>query len=154
MKNIPEILKDEVLRKRLAKAIALSCFRNSILEDFHSGITPSSKTGDYSDVRVVSQYNDIPWTRLSRIDDCEMKELMIDVVNRTYTMLTNLSKPEYLKMMTATLGEHDVEPDWDEPKLRYPEIVRMPGNYDTTVDELDPREPVINEMRNAEKYGK
>lgn len=149
-----EILKDEVLRKRLAKAIALTCFRNSVLEDFHAGIAPSSKTGDNSDIKVVSPYGEIPWEKLSRLDDEEMKELMINVVDQTYTMLTNLSNPKYLKLMTEALKEHDIQPEWNEPKLCYPEIVRMPGNYDTTVDELDPREPRINEMRHIKKHGK
>jgi hypothetical protein len=29
--------------KRLAKYMALHCFRNTALEDFHAGITPSSQ---------------------------------------------------------------------------------------------------------------
>src|SRR6266513_2310243 len=31
--------------KRLAKYMALHCFRNTVLEDFHAGITPSSQAG-------------------------------------------------------------------------------------------------------------
>jgi hypothetical protein len=36
--------------KRLAKYMAQQCFRNTVLEDFHAGITPYSEAGDYSDV--------------------------------------------------------------------------------------------------------
>jgi hypothetical protein len=42
------------LQKRPAKYMVLQCFRNSLLEDLHSGITPSSVVGDYSDVYVRS----------------------------------------------------------------------------------------------------
>jgi len=42
------------LKKRLAKYLAQQCFRNTMLEDLHAGITPSSQTGDYTDVVVQS----------------------------------------------------------------------------------------------------
>src|SRR5580658_7266790 len=78
---------DPELQQRLAKYMVLQCFRNSLLEDLHSGITPSSASGDYSDVFVTTPYGEIPWPRLSRLSDEEMKSLMIDVVNRTYQFL-------------------------------------------------------------------
>ena len=78
-----ELKSNPVLRAHFVKFIALECFRNSKLEDLHTGISPSSKTGDYSDVKVVTPYGEIPWNNLSRLNDDEMKELMIDVVNRT-----------------------------------------------------------------------
>jgi hypothetical protein len=59
-----------------------------VLEDLHSGITPDSRTGDYAD--LGSQVGEIPWPRLSRLSDEETKALMIDVVNKTYRMLTVL----------------------------------------------------------------
>ncbi len=71
----------------LSKILVETCFRNSELENLHAGVTPSSATGDYSDVKVVTPYGEIPWTHLSRISDEEMKALMIDVVDRTYTFL-------------------------------------------------------------------
>ena len=75
---------DPVLQKRLAKYLVLQCFRNSRLEDLHAGISPSSACGDYSDVHVTSPYGSIPWAKASRFNDDEMKDLMVDVVNRTY----------------------------------------------------------------------
>jgi len=39
-----------------ATMLAFHCVRNSSLEDLHAGIFPSSKTGDYTDVTVVSPY--------------------------------------------------------------------------------------------------
>ena len=69
--------------KRLAKYMAQQCFRNTVLEDFHAGITPYSEAGDYSDVVVKTPAGTIPWSQLSRLSDEEMKRLMIDVVNRS-----------------------------------------------------------------------
>jgi hypothetical protein len=92
-KSLEEIQNNEVVRKRLAKAMARDCFRNTKLEDFHAGTFPSSKAGDYSDVKVVSPYGEIGWERLSRLSDEEMKALMIDVVNHCYDFLTTLCGP-------------------------------------------------------------
>ena len=71
----------------LAKAITVLCVRNTFLEDLHSGITPSSQNGDYSDVKVVTPYGEIPWSKLSRFSDEEMKRLMKEIVDKIYTFL-------------------------------------------------------------------
>ena len=73
----------------LAKVVTNNCVRNTFLEDLHAGITPSSKTGDYSDVKVVTPYGEIEWNNLSRISDKEMKKLMIEIVNKIYTLFLN-----------------------------------------------------------------
>jgi hypothetical protein len=64
-----ELKSNPVLRGRLAKFFALECFRNSKLEDLHTGKSPSSKTGDYSDIKVVTPYGEIPWNTLFRLND-------------------------------------------------------------------------------------
>jgi hypothetical protein len=45
---------DRLLAGQLAKSIAALCVRNTFLEDLHSGTTPSSKSGDYADVKVIT----------------------------------------------------------------------------------------------------
>ena len=73
-KHIRDIQTNETVRKRLAKFIALHCFRNTdVLEGLHSGDVPISESGDYSDVKVITPYGEIPWTDLSRFDNREMK---------------------------------------------------------------------------------
>src|SRR5271166_3178196 len=42
-----------------------------MLEDLHAGITPSSASGDYSDVTVISPYGVIPWPKVSCLNDEE-----------------------------------------------------------------------------------
>jgi hypothetical protein len=54
--QLAELATNNVLRGRLAKLMALECFRNSELENLHAGKFPSSRTGDYSDVKVASPY--------------------------------------------------------------------------------------------------
>jgi hypothetical protein len=100
----------------LAKVITAICVRNGYLEDLHAGITPSSKTGDYSDVKVVTPYGEIPWEKLSRISDEEMKSLMKSIVNQVYTYLCHKDDPEFLKRFIR-MGSHYTE-RWDEPELQ------------------------------------
>jgi len=74
--HLDAIRTSAVLQQRLAKCLVLQCFRNSRLEDLHAGIAPSSATGDYVDVTVTSPFGVIPWPRVSRFNDEEMKQLM------------------------------------------------------------------------------
>jgi hypothetical protein len=91
----------------LAKLITLHCVRNTGLEGLHRGTTPSSQTGDYSDVKVVTPYGEIPWKQLSRISDEEMKTLVKEVVNKIFTFLLYFDdEPDMLaKMRQAVLAE-------------------------------------------------
>jgi hypothetical protein len=97
-------------RRRLeivAKALTETCVRNTQLEGLHAGAFPDSVAGDFSDVRVVTPYGEIPWTRLSRISDEEMKALMIEVVDRVFTFL---SYPEDLGVLGPAAH-------WNRPRL-------------------------------------
>ena len=74
--------------KLIARAVVEKCIRNNTdLEDLHSGITPSSKKDDYSDVYVVSPYGQIEWKKLSRISDEEMRSLMLSIEENLIGML-------------------------------------------------------------------
>jgi len=111
-----ELKSNPVLRGRLAKFFALQCFRNSKLEDLHTGTSPSSKTGDYSDVKVVTPYGEIPWNNLSRLNDDEMKELMIDVVNRCDKYLGAIFVTKKGADVVETLKTYDPVAKWNDPE--------------------------------------
>lgn len=107
MPKTPKPTDDEAILARLALVLVETGLRNSRLEELHAGVSPSSAVGDYSDVTVVTPYGEIAWSRLSRLDDSEMKALMIEVVDRVYTIL---SHPEAFTRLLAA-GR------WDKPKL-------------------------------------
>jgi len=113
-----ELATNELVRKRLAKLMALECFRNSGLEDLHAGIYPSSQSGDYSDVKVVTPYGEISWERLGRVSDDEMKMLMIDVVDRCYEFLSELLDQRAAAAMIERLKLRDPLPRWKDPRTR------------------------------------
>jgi hypothetical protein len=115
---LSEIATDELVRKRLAKLMALECFRNSKLEDLHAGIYPASQSGDYSDVKVVTPYGEISWERLGRFSDDEMKVLMIDVVDRCHEFLSELLDQRSVAVIIERLKLHDPLPGWNDPRTR------------------------------------
>ncbi|AXQ69641.1 hypothetical protein HOU03_gp059 [Caulobacter phage CcrSC] len=94
-----------------ALSLVLNCVRNTGLEDLHAGISPSTKTGDYSDVKVVTPYGEIAWNDLSRFNNDEMKALMIEIVDRVFT---------YLSGESLVLFPPDTR--WNHPKL-FPEML-------------------------------
>src|SRR6266851_3248668 len=114
--QLAELRSNEILRGRLAKFLALECFRNTILEDFHAGKVPTSRTGDYSDVKVTTPDRAIAWNDLSRLNDDEMKQLMIDVVNHCDKFLFDLFVTGRGEAMMETIKEGDPVPKWYDPE--------------------------------------
>ena len=112
-----EISANSEVLKRLAKYLAQQCFCKTILEDLHAGITPDSQIGDYTDVVVRSPHGEIPWPNLSRLNDEEMKALMIDVVNKTYQALIVLFDDRLGGELIKILAQRDLLPYWNEPTL-------------------------------------
>ncbi len=99
--------------KKIALVMAVHGYRNSPIEDLHSGVFPTSKTGDFSDVKVVTPYGEIAWNDLSRISDEEMKHLNKTIYNQIYTLMTLMETTginPYFVMFTENNG-------WDEPEL-------------------------------------
>ena len=115
--EVRAFITDPALQRRLAKYMVLQCFRNSMLEDLHAGTSLSSASGDYSDVTVSSPYGPIPWPKVSRLNDDEMKRLMIDVVDRTYRFIHALFDEDSGGQILLRLAERDPLPQWNEPKL-------------------------------------
>mgnify|MGYP001790954529 CR=1 FL=1 len=113
-KDLTKALKQEALK------MAVSCVRNTIIENYHAGIVPKSKTGDYSDVKVITPYGEIPWNELSRISDPEMMAFNKEVVNNLYAYLHCLVNPDVDPDLKETLMKYasDFYPsEWDEPQI-------------------------------------
>lgn len=88
--------------KKIAQMLAVMGVRNNTeLEDLHAGISPSSETGDYTDVKVVTPYGEIMWNELSRISDKEMRSLMLSVERALEAVLCSYERldPQQKEMM-------------------------------------------------------
>jgi hypothetical protein len=97
----------------MAKTLAMMCVRNTGLETLHSGIVPTTHTGDYSDVRVIdADGREIPWNDVSHLDDDQMRDLMKEIVNRLYTFNVSIDDPVFRQSVDRWARIAD---RWDEP---------------------------------------
>ncbi len=143
---------EQAWRAALTLALVEKGFRNSGLEELHTGVSPATAVGDYSDVKVVTPYGQIAWADVARLDDAEMKALMIEVVDRVFTILRH---PEpFLAPMAA---QH-----WNRPSL-VPAMMDQVARYEARqrgmaeaevwktwpLDDGPRRPPIRNEHRVA-----
>ena len=115
---------------RIAQKITLRCVRNTSIEKIHSGKLVRSKIGDYSDVKVVTPFGEIPWNEVMRITQDEMKAFNKEVVNKIFTVLLMLGRGQEMPE-----GRHAfyVPHDWDAPEVD-PFIERMFLASDTDIE--------------------
>ena len=105
---------EKSLATRLAKTLAAMCVRHTGIEEIHAGVKPISKTGDYSDVKVIdAEGREIPWNEASRISNDEMRGLMKQIVNRLYTFFIQGEDPRFQKQ---TEYFERVSQAWDAPE--------------------------------------
>ncbi len=106
---------EERVAAHLAKTMAMMCVRDTMLEDIHAGLTPVTRTGDNSDVKVIdADGREIPWPEVSHFDDDAMRDLMRQVVNRLYSFQLLAGDPGIQNWMARW---ETVARKWDEPEL-------------------------------------
>ena len=106
---------DNALQSLLIRTTVLLCFRNTLLENIHAGLTPVTRTGDYSDVTVIDADGwRIPWSDASHIDDDRMRDLMRQVVDRLHTFTVRSNEPGFFERIDLWMKAAS---RWDEPKL-------------------------------------
>jgi hypothetical protein len=81
------------------------------------GVTSNAQAEDQSDVTVSSPCGVIPWPKVSRLNDDEMRRSMIDVVDRTYRFIHTLFDENTGGQLLLSLAHRDPLPQWKEPKL-------------------------------------
>jgi hypothetical protein len=107
-------------KSEFAKLMAAACVRRGYLEKLHSRATPVTRTGDYSDVKVIdADGREIPWNEVSRINQHGMKTFMTGVVDRIYTFLPRtVFSPSPDKEFEQALDQAAAPwvKTWDDPK--------------------------------------
>ena len=107
-------------QSEFAQLLTAACVRRGYLERLHAGITPVTRSGDYSDVKVIdADGREIPWNQVSRIDQNEMKTLITGVVNRIHTFLARTIFAPTRDLAFEQALERTAAPStkaWDEPK--------------------------------------
>jgi hypothetical protein len=92
------IRNNPVILKRLAKFFVQQCFRNTVIEDYHADGRPRSSKG-------------------SRITQAEMKALMIEAVDKTYSFLWALFHENIGTAVLSSFDQVDPVGEWNEPKF-------------------------------------
>jgi hypothetical protein len=110
--KVRQRLKDEA--EILAKLMTVFCLRNTFIEKIHLGRYPESKTGDYSDVKVVTPDGEIPWNEIALFNQEQMKKYMKQIVNRMFTFLLWLHK-ENAPSLRPFFGH--IPKSWDPPEI-------------------------------------
>ena len=106
---------DEKTCADLAKTLTAMCVRNAEIENIHAGERFVSKTGDYTDVKVIdAEGNEFAWPDVSHISDEEMKILMKGIVNRLYTFFMQGDDPRFDKNMHY---HKRFTWKWDDPEI-------------------------------------
>lgn len=75
--------------KVMARLVTDGCVRHSLIEELHGGKSPITKTGDFSDVKVIYPGGEIAWSELSKISDYEMRQLMLEIegnINKIFNL--------------------------------------------------------------------
>lgn len=105
--------------KVIAILMAANCVRLPVTRADREGSWPRTKTGDYSDVTVVTPFGDIPWTTVNRLNDAELKAFNSGVVNRLYTVLCCLLDPDFMPDRMAFLKylKFNYPAESDDPEL-------------------------------------
>ena len=123
-------LSNKKSQSEFAKLMTAACVRRGYLEKLHAGVAPVTRTGDYSDVKVIdADGREIPWNHVSRINQDEMKTLMLGVVNRVYTFLARtLFSANDDKAFEQALGRAAAPwtKAWDEPQY-LPDFLMPPS---------------------------
>jgi hypothetical protein len=78
-------------------------------------------------LKVVTPYGEIPWDKLSRLSDAEMKRLMKELVNKLYTFLCRQDDPTFLEAFMRLGGSHSGR--WDEPEVEEDFVVPVERRY-------------------------
>ena len=87
---------EKVYTHKLAKMIVANCAVETSLNRLRMGDRVLSKTGDFSDVKIVTPFGESPWNNACRITSDEIKNFDQDFLNKVYTFLLY-----YLKSGTA-----------------------------------------------------
>jgi len=110
----------EKSQAEFAKIMTAACVRRGYLEKLHAGTTPVTRTGDYSDVKVIdADGREIPWNLVSRINQDEMKTLLTGIVDRIHTFLSRTFYCSFSDQDFNRALERSALPwtkNWNEPK--------------------------------------
>ena len=135
---------DQKVLAKLAKVLALTCFRKTKLAEFRTGIVPTSLTGDSSDILVRdAKGNVVPWPEVCLLDDESMQQLMAQFYQRIYGLLARVNAVEHT-FLAPMAGR---EPNPERARTLEAEVGALAGLLDALYDVPEVAEEATNDGR-------
>jgi hypothetical protein len=133
MPEIQPMVVDDETAKALSIAIVKLCFRNTCLEDYHTGEPKWADLTQGPQAAIIHPGGVIPLTEVRRLSQAESRALRREAADALYTILLNLRDPEYLAAV-VNFGKEGLQ-RWDEPKPD-PELQVIPSHRDAQIAEI------------------
>lgn len=128
----PMVIEDETA-KALSVAIVRLCFRDTCLEDYHSGEPNWLDLSQDPQAVVVHSAGATPLDQVRRFTEAESRAFRREAVDALYTILLNLRDPDYLAAI-VNYGQQGLQ-RWDAPRAD-PELQVIPSHRDAHIPEI------------------
>lgn len=93
-------VEEKHIARKMAKALAFMCLNDHFKLPLHSGHSPVSRTGDYTDVTITdAKGRKIPWSHVCRVSYSEREKMMQDVTNGIYDFLLNIETEAFARRL-------------------------------------------------------
>ena len=93
-------VKENLVAKKMARALAFMCLNEHFKLPLHSGHSPVSHTGDYSDVTITdAKGRQMAWSHACRVSYHEREKMVSDVADGIYDFLLNIEKEAYARRL-------------------------------------------------------
>ena len=96
------VVQEKHVAKKMAEALAFMCLNDHFRQPLHSGHSPVSHTGDYTDVVITdAKGRQMAWSQVCRVSSGEREKMMRDVADVLYEFLLNIETETYAKRLEA-----------------------------------------------------
>ena len=133
MPEIESMVIDDETAIALSIAIVRLCFRNTCLEDYHSGEPNWADLIQDPQGAVIHAGGTTPLDQVRRFTEAESHAFRREVADALYTILINLRDPDYLQNVVK-YGKQGLR-KWDPPKLD-PELRVIPSRQEDQVPKI------------------
>lgn len=133
MPEIQSMVIDDEMAKALSVAIVRLCFRDTCLENYHSGDPSWPDLIEDPQAAVIHAAGTIPVAQVRRLTVAESQAFRHEATDAIYTVLLNLRDPDYLSAI-LNYGRQGIA-CWDEPKSD-PELQVIPSHFEDPIPEI------------------
>ncbi|WP_052003395.1 hypothetical protein [Microvirga sp. BSC39] len=133
MPEIQPMVIDDETAKALSVAIVRLCFRDTCLEDYHSGELNWADVLQDPQAVVVHGAGTTPVSEVRRFTEAESRAFRREAADALYTILLNLRDSDYLAAVVK-YGQQGLQ-QWDAPKAD-PELQVIPSHRDAHIPKI------------------